>query len=195
MMAYLLFVSVIFSFSDAISADKSKNLRSMEKEVVIKDCGLCRNVFQKHTHELDFTAKFSQTDGDFEMGQQPVYNAMKYALNDQILLNETKIVDLISASNKYFVGIDHMYATPDRDPGIMSTEPAPIFNMYYFFENTELDIQFAYDCCGDMDLLTTEVFDAVVSSLIDEKDALASEFEKKLVVPSNWTYQSLYWNL
>jgi len=168
---------------------------SASSQVFIKDCGLCRNIVQNETHELDFTASFNQTDGKTKKGRRRVYQAMNKTLNDQILLNESQITDSLSASNNYFVRIDYVHAFPDRDPGVVSTFPAPINNRIFYFENTTFEIQFAYDCCGDIELLSTEVFEAVVSSLVNEKEQLASAFQANLVVPNNWVFKNIYWNL
>lgn len=162
--------------------------------VIINDCGLCRNIIQSDTDSLDFSVWFSSSDLKIKKGQRRVYRAMKKALNQTIIFNEKEIEKSLRASNKYFVGIDHIYALPDRTASAISTDPRKK-NLIYFFENTMLDIQFSYDCCGDMAQLTDEVFRQVVATLVDEKDTIASDFENFLVVPPNWTYSRMDWAL
>lgn len=162
--------------------------------VFMTDCGLCRNIIKQKTNALDFSVLFSSSDLRIQKGSRRVFRAMKKALNETIIRKDKEIEDFLRGSNKYFVGIDHIYALPDRKPSALSTDPSKK-NLIYFFDGTKLDIQFSYDCCGDMGRLTNQVFKQVVSTLVDEKETIASDFEHFLVVPANWTYSRIDWVL
>lgn len=162
--------------------------------VFINDCGLCRNIIQQTTNALDFSVLFSSSDLRIRKGRRRVFRAMKRALNETIIRKDKEIEDILRSSNKYFVGIDHIYALPDRSPSALSTDPLKK-NLIYFFDGTQLDIQFSYDCCGDMGRLSNQVYKQVLSTLVEENETIASDFEHFLVVPANWTYSRIDWVL
>ncbi len=195
----LLLATTILSYIYVSHGSKSREsqkrplLRSAAG-VFIRDCGLCRNIVKQETNALDFSVLFSSSDLRIKKGRRRVFRAMKKALNETIIWKEKEIEEYLRGSSKYFVGIDHIYALPDRRASALSTDPLKK-NLIYFFKGTTLDIQFSYDCCGDMGRLTNKVFKQVVSTLVDEKETIASDFEKFLVVPPNWTYSRVDWVL
>lgn len=159
--------------------------------LAIYNCPIVTGYIKKFTRELDYTAYFGKTDGDYSKAQHAVFKAMNKTLSSS--LDEDEISTAVDAFDDRFVRMKYVKVTPKKIAGSMAASSPETNNVWLEYQGVRVEIKFLYESCTDASKLTSAVYKETIASLTKAKAQLAKRFERNLYVPEGFEFGYLTW--
>jgi hypothetical protein len=159
--------------------------------LAVYNCPTVTGYIKKFTRELDYTAYFGQTDGDYSKAQHVVFKAMNKTLSSS--LDEDEISTAVEAFDDRFVRMKYVKVTPKKVAVSMAATSPETNNVWLEYQGVRVEIKFLYESCTDASKLTSTVYKETIASLTKKKTQLATRFEQNLYVPEGFEFGYLTW--